>query len=303
MTNLTPTTIPAYLEQLRQALRGADPALVQDALYDAEEYLRAELAEHPQTGETEMLAAIAGSYGAPEEVAEIYLVKEDTVIQALRRPPVPPRKSALGRFVGVVADPRAYTALFYMLLSSATGTFYFGWTVTGLSLSAGLAMLIIGVPFVIVFFASVRALSLVEGTLVEAMLGERMPRRPPYTDRDAPMRTRIWRMFTDPRTWSTLLYMLLMLPLGIVYFTVVVTLVTFSLALAALPILQQFSDAGLFVNGLLVNDIHYHVPLWTAPLTLLAGFVLIVLTLHLARGIGHFHGSLAKHLLVKSGRV
>ena len=42
-----PTTIPEYLAQLRTALAGADPALVQDALYDAEEYLRAELAENP----------------------------------------------------------------------------------------------------------------------------------------------------------------------------------------------------------------------------------------------------------------
>jgi len=32
-----PTTIAQYLAQLRAALQGADPAMVQDALYDAEE--------------------------------------------------------------------------------------------------------------------------------------------------------------------------------------------------------------------------------------------------------------------------
>jgi hypothetical protein len=32
-----PRTIAEYLDQLRAALAGADPALVQDALYDAEE--------------------------------------------------------------------------------------------------------------------------------------------------------------------------------------------------------------------------------------------------------------------------
>ena len=42
-----PTTIPQYLAQLRAALEGADPAMVQDALYDAEEYLRSELAAQP----------------------------------------------------------------------------------------------------------------------------------------------------------------------------------------------------------------------------------------------------------------
>ena len=42
-----PTTIPEYLEQLRAALAGADKAMIQDAVYDAEEYLRSELAENP----------------------------------------------------------------------------------------------------------------------------------------------------------------------------------------------------------------------------------------------------------------
>jgi len=35
-----PDTIEAYLAELRAALAGADPALVQDAVYDAEDYLR-----------------------------------------------------------------------------------------------------------------------------------------------------------------------------------------------------------------------------------------------------------------------
>ena len=43
-TNTAPRSIDQYLRQLREALAGEDAALVQDALYDAEEYLRAELA-------------------------------------------------------------------------------------------------------------------------------------------------------------------------------------------------------------------------------------------------------------------
>ena len=128
-----------------------------------------------------------------------------------------------GRFFGVAADPRAYAALFYMLLSLATGIFYFTWAVTGISMSVGLAILIIGLPFAVLFFGTVRVLSLVEGRIIEVMLGERMPRRPLYAERGKPVLERIKEMFTDPRTWSTLLYMLLMLPLGIVYFTMAVT--------------------------------------------------------------------------------
>ena len=117
-----PTTIPEYLEQLRAALAGADKAMIQDAVYDAEEYLRSELAENPGKSEAEVIASVAGSYGAPEEVADIYRETEVTVAKALR-PPVPPkRKSLLGRFFGVVADARTYGALFCMLLSLAAGT-------------------------------------------------------------------------------------------------------------------------------------------------------------------------------------
>ena len=46
MSTATPRSVAEYLEQLRAALAGADPALVQDALYDAEEHLRGELREN-----------------------------------------------------------------------------------------------------------------------------------------------------------------------------------------------------------------------------------------------------------------
>ena len=308
-----PTSIPDYLDRLRRALAGADPALVQDALYDAEEYLRSELAEQlaqggPGKSEAEVIAAVAGSYGAPDEVAGIYRDTEVTVQTALRAPPPPPRKSVLGRFFGVAAEPRTYAALFYMLLSLATGIFYFTWVVTGASLSAGLAVLIIGIPFVILFLGSVRVLSLVEGRLVEVMLGERMPRRPLYSGRGKPLMERIKDMFVDPRTWGTLLYMLLMLPLGIVYFTLALTLLSVSLAFIAAPVAVLFDGfgSGISIDGGLLHlgDLQATTSLevWQLPLLFVAGVVLLFATLHLARGIGSMHGQLAKHLLVKSAQ-
>ncbi|KAB7762529.1 sensor domain-containing protein [Xanthomonas maliensis] len=293
-----PTTIPAYLAQLRQALAGADPALVQDALYDAEEYLRAELAEHSGKSEAEVIAAVAGSYGAPDEVAEIYRDTEVTVSRALR-PPLPPRRrSWLGRFFGVAADSRTYGALFYMLLSLVTGVFYFTWVVTGISLSAGLLILIIGVPLLVLFFGSVRVLSLVEGRVVETLLGMRMPRRPAHPGPREGWLQRIGAMFSDVRTWSTLLYFMLMLPLGTLYFSVFITLLALSLGLAASPLALLWPNDQLTLS-LGTMDV-------TSPLAMLpicaTGILLLFLTLHLARGFGHVHGLLAKHLLVVSGK-
>ncbi len=295
-----PRTISEYLDQLRMALAGADPALVQDALYDAEEYLRSELAENPGKDEAEVIASVAGSYGAPDEVADIYRDTEVTVQTALRAPPPPPRKSLLGQFFGVIADPRTYGALFYMLLSLATGIFYFTWVVAGLSMSAGLAVLIVGIPFVILFFGSVRLLSLVEGRIVEVMLGERMPRRPLYNSRGKPVLERIKDLFVDPRTWSTMLYMLVMLPLGIAYFTIVVAGLGAAFPMVVLPIGLMLGFGGhFFVDGL--DVLHVEGP-WVWPASILGGVLLLFVTLHVARGIGKLHGQLAKHLLVKSAQ-
>ncbi len=296
MTGNTPQTIAEYLQQLRAALAGADPAMIQDALFDAEEHLRSELAEHPEETEAAMLARVAGSYGAPEEVAEIYRDTEIKVQRALRSPRPQAPRGALARFFGVIADARTYGALFYMLLALATGIFYFTWVVTGLSLSAGLAVLIIGIPFIVLFFGSVRLLALVEGRLVEVMLGVRMPRRPRSSAQGLPLLKRIGAMFTDPRTWGTLLYLLLMLPLGVAYFTLAVTGLTLSVALAAAPFLQGFGVPMSTFNG-----VAYFWPMWTMPFALLGGVLLFFAMLHLARGVGWMHGHLAKHLLVKLG--
>ncbi|MBN8802977.1 MAG: hypothetical protein ABS96_31890 [Lysobacteraceae bacterium SCN 69-123] len=321
-----PTTIPEYLEQLRAALAGADPAMIQDALYDAEEYLRSELAEQPGKSEADVIAGVAGSYGAPEEVAEIYRETEVTVNRALRTPspgrrPLPPPvaavapgvaaaaagagpagpvaarpRSAAARFFGVVLDPHTYGALFYMLLSLVTGVFFFTWVVTGLSLSVSLMILIIGIPVLLLFLGSVRVLSLVEGRIIEALLGVRMPRRPMYTDRSQGWLARIGAMFTDVRTWLTMLYFVLMLPLGVVYFSIATTLLSTSLALLFAPLADVALDQPV---NLWINDVNVGDGVWLWPLAMAAGLVLLFATLHLARAIGRLHGAIAKHLLVR----
>jgi len=305
----TPQTIKQYLAQLRVALAGADPAMIQDALYDAEEHLRSELAENPGMSEAELLAKIATSYGAPEEVADIYRTTEKTVARALRSPPPRPRRSALGRFFGVLADPHTYGAMFYMLLALATGIFYFTWAVTGLALSGGFAVMIFGLPFFLLFMASVRGLSLLESRIVEGMLGVRMPRRPPYTQRERPWRERIVAMLIDPRTWATLFYMILMLPLGIAYFIIVVVPLSVSLALIATPALKavfsSYVDASTCVGAPpWVCDFSAWSISWPGVATwCVVGILLLIVALHIVRAIGHVHGALAKHLLVKSARV
>ena len=300
MTKPVPRSIQEYLDQLRAELAGADPALIQDALYDAEEYLRGELDSNRGKTEEQVLAAIATSYGAPEEVAEAYRNTEIKVQQALRTPRPKKHETLLGKFFGVLSDPRAYTALLYMLLAFVTGIFYFVWTVTGLAMSAGFMVLIIGIPFLLVFLGSTRVLSLVEGRIVEVLLGVRMPRRPVHPGGvDArPMKQRIKEVFTDPRTWSTLLYMVLQLGLGILYFSIVVSWGSLALSLIFAPI-EMAATHNLWFS---LDGVEFMtLPWYITPIMTLIGVFLLTSLMHVAKGVGWFHGHLAKNLLVKAG--
>lgn len=286
-------TIEQYLEALKAALAGADPAVVQDAVYDAEEYLRSEMADCEGDPEP-CFDAVVERYGTPDEVAAAYLETEVTVARALKAPAVVAPRSTLGRFFGVVVDPRAYAALFYLLLSLVTGTVYF--TLVSALLPTGLALLPIGVGALVLlgFFGIVRAISLAEGRLVESLLGVRMPRRPRTALVGGDLAARIKHWFTDYRTWTSILYMVLQLPLGVIYFTLATVALALSAAGVAYPIAQLLTDYPL------VQDAQYGYILqpWATPLVIALGLLGFVLTLHLCRGIGSLHAVYAKALLV-----
>jgi len=294
-------TIQEYLERLKEELSGSDPALIQDALYDAEEYLRNATAGAGEAGaDTDRQAALERAvqrFGTPREVAEAYHRDDARVASALAQPAAPPATDPARRILGVFLDPRAYGALLFMFLSLATGILYFTWAVTGLSLSLGLSILIVGLPFMLLFLASVRMFSLLEGRLIESLLGVRMPRRPRFATVEGSIWKRLHSWLTDRRTWTTLLYMVLKLPLGIFSFALFTTLMSISLALLAAPISQVFFDEPLIRFS---HDHYLYVPLWAFPLFWLAGLLDLLLVMHLARALGRAYGGLGKAMLVSA---
>jgi uncharacterized membrane protein len=302
MNAYTPKSVAQYLDMLKDALKGSDPSMIRDALYDAEEYLRSELAANPDVSEADLLAQVSTSYGAPEEVADIYRSTEVTVQKALTPPKNVASGSAFKRFFAVAIDPHTYGAMFYMLLSLVTGIFYFTWATTGLSMSAGLMILIIGIPFFILFMASVYAISLVEGRLVETLLGERMPRRPVYQSSGRSWMERIKSLFADSRTWLSLMYMVLMLPLGVIYFTITVTLLALTVGFVIGPVLWWSEKAGwIAFHGHMQFGTGSLDPAVASPFMFIAGIGLLFVSLHIIRFIGRWHGRFAKHVLVESG--
>lgn len=298
--------INAYLLSLRQALAGSDPALIQDALAETEGRFRRERERlawaEPMLSGPEAVERILGALGSPAERAETYRQRERVVAEALGPAPLqepdgeePPPARPWPTFFGVFLDPRAYTSLVYLLMSLVTGIFYFTWAVTGLSLSLGLLVLIIGLPLLVVYLGSIRALGLGEGRLVEALLDVRMPRRPPLLPEGRQWMDRLKGLFVDSYTWKCLLYLVIHLPLGILGFTFTLLGLCLSLSLVAAPLAQWIWHAPI----IMCFDQEYALPVWALALLPLGGVLGLAGTLHLALGLGRFHGALARTLLVR----
>jgi uncharacterized membrane protein len=298
-----PQSIDGYLHALRTALAGADPALIQDALYDAEEHLRAEAAANPGKSEADLLEHLARTYGAPDEVAAAYRDTDAKVTAALQSPASRrvQSRSPLSRFFSVYSDPRAYASLCFMFLSLATGCLYFTFAVTGLALSLGLSILIIGLPVALGFIAMTRVISLAEGHLLEAVSGERMPHRPVHPGAPEGLVRRIIETLKDVRTWTTVTYLIAMLPLGVLYFTTAVT----GLAVGVSFLLVPFAGAAQRLGWVVSENTGplLFTPAWIDTpggwvFDIVFGVVILTTLLHAARGVVSIHARTAKALLV-----
>lgn len=292
-------SINEYLDQLKEELTGSDSATIQDALSDAEEHLRTALNSaiegQADVLEADALPLIIEKYGLPADIAKAYMEIEERVQPVFMKPVHTDRRSIFSQFFGVFADPRAWGALLYLLFSLVTGIIYFTWVATGISVSLGLLVLIIGLPIAGLFLISIRGIALVEGRIVEALLGIRMPRRPLFSRRNIGWWAQFKALVTEKRTWIAMIYMVVQLPLGIIYFTVFVTLIAMSLYGIALPVLQLGFNLPVYYT----NGIFFYLVGWMLPLTVIGGILLATLTMHLSRYIGRLHGSMAKKLLVR----
>jgi hypothetical protein len=316
-------SVEEYLKELRKEMAGSDRATVQDALSDAEEYLRTALDnavnDIAHKSAPEVLAVIIERYGQPAEVAAAYKEIEKRTPPAFGRrvlnevkpmapvapvPPVPPMSPAItsdnrnifAKFFGVFAEARTWGAFFYLMLAMFLGIAYFTWVMTGFWTSFGMIFcLLIGVPLMFLFLLSVRGIGLLEGRLVEALLGVRMPRRPVFTRQDIGFWQKIKNIFLDRYTWTALVYMFLQMFLGIIYFSVFVSLISVSLWLVFQPIFGLAWDVPSFVIG----NYGYYTSGWVLPFSIIGGVLLLTATMHLVKLTGKIHGAWARLMLVR----
>lgn len=287
--------IGQYLAELKRALAGQDKALIQDALFDAEDHLRAALAE--ASDPTESFPEIVDSYGSPQEIALLYSEMETTVQHAIhgKRQSVTPL--IRNRFFAVLTNGDAYRALLYTLLAAPLGLAYFAWVALFGMTSLAASLLLIGLPLFLIFLKSMQLFSLFEGRLIEMLLGQRMPRRPVYQRRDPQQGrwdywlTSIKHLLKNRRSYSTALYMVLQAGLGLGYFMTIFVGAFLSIAVFISPVVDSIIHA---INPSQAIDIDWY---WF-PLAMPGGFLGFVICLHLAKFVGTGQAKLARHLLV-----
>jgi hypothetical protein len=289
-------TIENYLSQLKVLMKDCDPATVRDAQADAEEYLRSALSMEGQDDSS--LDGIIEEYGTPEETAAAYQMMEKKMNPSLSLPQTKPGRSWLGRFFGVYGDPRAWGSVLYMIISLITGTLYFSWAVTGLTLSLSMIIMIFGIPLAALIFLSFRGLAWLEGRIVEALLGVRMPRRPVFTRKDITWKEKLKAIFGSKITWFSTLFLVIQFPLGIIYFVLFITLLAVGLGFFTFPVLRLIIPINLNMGNMPLFLDYFFFSRWYSPLLMLSGVLITTLTMHLAKGLGSLHAKLARALLV-----
>ncbi len=290
-------SVEEYLALLKAELTGSDPATIQDALADAEEHLRTALAsareQQPGLTDGEALPPIVEQYGSPAETAAAYNDLERRTPPGLGTASGQPG-SVLEKIFGVYADARAWGALLYMLIALVTGILYFTWAVTGLSLAIPFSIFIFGLPFALLFLLSVRGLALLEGRMVEALLGVRMPRRPLFGHQGMKWTERLKLLVTDKNVWLAMLYLIVQMPLGVVYFTLATVLVITSISFMIAPLVQLVWN----IPVVMFDNQRVFLPSGALLLLSAGGFLMLTLTMHLARGVSWLHGRYARWMLV-----
>ena len=321
----SPPSIEGYLARLEVALHGADPALAHDALIDAEEHLQAAVRRGVPVDQ-----AIA-SFGDVDEIAAAYRnLPSGAVLPTVERdrggvtaapahappPPAPgttaPRLSDVP-IVGIWFDGRAWGALLYFGgVGFIVATACFVWAVTLGGLAVGLLPTLLGLPVLVLLLGSARALCLMEGAVVQGLLGVRMPRRvqPVHGAADVGFWQRIWCWLKDVRSWLSLAYLYANFPVSVALFSITLTLAVLSAAMVFGPLLQA---AGLPFVSISSDDVTVRY-FWTElkptadgtirlPMSLALssvglGLALATATLWLVRGLGWVYGHVVQAIQV-----
>jgi signal transduction histidine kinase len=180
----------------------------------------------------------------------------------------------------------------FLLLTLPLGAIYFGVLIAGLASAVGGAF-IIGIPLFVGLMFMWRALARFERRLLRRLLDvsiENPYRAPAAATRFGRIRDRA----ADPATWKDLAYLLLLLPMGLVSFTVVVCLAGTAVGLLTIGAWGWSLPDGVDIGVLHVDSV------WKGLLVTPLALPVWLLFLLAVRGLVALHGGVARALLSAS---
>jgi hypothetical protein len=177
---------------------------------------------------------------------------------------------------GIYSDPRAYTSLLYFALSFVTGLAYGMWSIISLIFTAVSCVFVIGIPVGILFVWCIRALAWLECILVRYLLGVTILRRPILYRVPGNILTVFSGLMTDMSTWRAYGYLLLTLPLGLVFSVLVMITIGTIIDIMLISLHPIQSDiAVLFLRYWGIQS-----GIWLLPVSIGCAAFLLTLLLH-----------------------
>ncbi|MGG4554254.1 sensor domain-containing protein [Paenibacillus humicus] len=151
-------------------------------------------------------------------------------------------KTPTGKVNWVLFNPKTYATILYLLLSLPLGIIYFTVAITGLALSIALIPIFIGIPL---FFGVAKLLDGIvkfEQSMIRQILG--LPAAPasytynPQSDAGQNWFMRMMKGFDGGLFIRNLLLVIMRFVTGIVFFVIMVTVISLGLGLIALPVVH-----------------------------------------------------------------
>jgi hypothetical protein len=133
-----------------------------------------------------------------------------------------------------VGDSQTYRNIAYLLVALPLGLLYALVLIIGITLGVALSPLVVGVPVLIGTYRASAFFAALEVRLGNRLLGTNLTTRPPH-QRSGTRWMTLRTASRDRRSWKTITYLLLKLPIGVATFVITTTLVTTSLALTFAP--------------------------------------------------------------------
>lgn len=204
-------------------------------------------------------------------------------------------------FFGVYAKGQTYLNILYMLLLMPIGIIFFTYAVTLFSTSVGLLVTFVGIFLLYFFLISLPYLMLIQGWLMKISTGIELPKHEVTFDENRTLIQKAWDALKNKVIWKTLLYFLFFaMPLGIITFTLAVTLISVGISLTFVwlwPLIQYAVVGSVLDEPWVISNAVRIIVIIGWVVVPFIGFPILTGTLHLINRLAIWHGRLVVKIL------